>query len=160
MHFTDRILRYFPYKQHEKENNLASDPICLWLMSLYGYWLRILKLFLTFITYRLPQHLLENIQAPVPQVRLIIMCHKMVIFLSTYRLLSRLVFTNDPCFLWKINFKGKTNAFCKGKNHKTFSAAKQVGKIDRIVYIFFIFQRKLNRQKRCSHFLFNFMVVT
>lgn len=42
MHFTDRILRYFPYKQHEKENNLASDPICLWLMSLYGYWLRIL----------------------------------------------------------------------------------------------------------------------
>ena len=79
---------------------------------------------LTFITYRLPWDLVENIHAPVPQVRLIIMCHKVVIFLSTYRLLSRLVFTNDPCFLRKINFKGKRNAFCKGKKHKTFPAAK------------------------------------
>ena len=32
----------FLYKEHGKENNLASDPICLWLMSLYGCWLQIL----------------------------------------------------------------------------------------------------------------------
>ena len=88
----------------------------------------------------------------MPQVRLIIMCHKMVIFLSTYRFLSRLVFTNDPCFLRKNNFKGKTNAFCNGEKHKTFSVAKQAGKIDRIVYIFFIFQRKLNRKKTVQSF--------
>ena len=42
MHFTDRIIRYSLYKWHGKENNLARDPICLWLWSLYGYWLRIL----------------------------------------------------------------------------------------------------------------------
>ena len=42
MHFTDRIVRYSLYKKHGKENNLARDPICLWPMSLYGYWLRIL----------------------------------------------------------------------------------------------------------------------
>ena len=39
MHFTDRIIRYSLYKWHGKENNLARDPICLWLRSLYGYWL-------------------------------------------------------------------------------------------------------------------------
>ena len=42
MHFTDRIIHYSVYKWHGKENNLARDPICLWLRSLYGYWLRIL----------------------------------------------------------------------------------------------------------------------
>ena len=42
MHFTDRIIRYSLYKWHGKENNLARDPICLWLRSLYSYWLRIL----------------------------------------------------------------------------------------------------------------------
>ena len=42
MHFTDRIICYSLYKWHGKENNLARDPICLWLRSLYGYWLRIL----------------------------------------------------------------------------------------------------------------------
>ena len=42
MHFTDRNIRYSLYKLHGKENNLARDPICLWLRSLYGYWLRIL----------------------------------------------------------------------------------------------------------------------
>ena len=42
MHFTDRIIRYSLYKWHGKENNLAKDPNCLWLRSLYGYWLRIL----------------------------------------------------------------------------------------------------------------------
>ena len=61
-------------------------------------------LFLTFISYRLPWHLVENIKAPVPWVWLIITCHKMVIFLSTYRLISRLVFKHDPSFLWKPNF--------------------------------------------------------
>ena len=37
MQFTDRIIRYSLYKWHGKENNLARDPICLWLRSLYGY---------------------------------------------------------------------------------------------------------------------------
>ena len=55
------------------------------------------------------------------------------------------VFSRTAFFLWKINFKSKTNAFCKGKKHKTFSAAKYAANIDRIVYIFSIFQRKLNR---------------
>ena len=32
----------FSINSEERENNLASDPICVWLMSLYGYWLRIL----------------------------------------------------------------------------------------------------------------------
>ena len=58
-----------------------------------------LKPFLTFITYRLPWHLVVNIKAPVPRVRLIILCHKMVNLLSTYRLLSRLVFKHHPSFL-------------------------------------------------------------
>ena len=79
-------------------------------------------LFLTFITYRLPWHVVENISAPVARVRLIIMCHKMVIFLSTYRLLSRLVFKHEPSFLWKPNFKSKSDALNKGVEHKTFSA--------------------------------------
>ena len=79
-------------------------------------------LFLTFITYRLPWHLVENIWAPVPRVRLIIVCHKMVIFLSTYRLLSRLVLKQDPSFLWKTEFKSKPDALSKGVEHKTFSA--------------------------------------
>ena len=61
MHFSDPITCPFLYKKHGKENNLASDPISLWLMSLYGYWLRSYMLFLTFITYRLPWHLVENI---------------------------------------------------------------------------------------------------
>ena len=39
MHFTDRIIRYSLYKWHGKENNLARDPICLWLRNLYGNWL-------------------------------------------------------------------------------------------------------------------------
>ena len=72
--------------------------------------------FLTFITYRLPWHLIENIWASVPRVRLIVMCHKMVKFLSTYRLLSRLAFTNDPSFLWKNIFKSKTNILSKETN--------------------------------------------
>ena len=76
-------------------------------------------LFLTFITYRLPWHVVENIKAPVLRVRLI-MCHKMVIFLSTYRLLSRLVFKHDPYFLWKTNFKSKQDALSKGWNIKHF----------------------------------------
>ena len=79
-------------------------------------------LFLTFITYRLPWHLADYIQAPVPRVRLIIMCHKIVIFLSTYKLLSRLVFKHDPSFLSKTIFKSKTDALSKGVEHKTFSA--------------------------------------
>ena len=79
-------------------------------------------LFFTFITYRLPWHLVENIYTPVPRVQLIIMCHKMVIFLSTYRLLSRLVFKHDPYFLWKTNFKNKPDALSKGVEHKTFSS--------------------------------------
>ena len=79
-------------------------------------------LFLTFITYRLPWHLVENILAPVPRVRLIIMCHKMVIFLSKCRLLSHLVFNHDPSFLLKTNFKSKPDALSKGLDHKTFSA--------------------------------------
>ena len=87
-------------------------------------------LFPTFITYRLPWHLVENIMAPVPRVRLIIMCHKMVIFLSTYRLLSRLVFKLDSSFLWKTNFKSKTDALSKRVEHKTFSAVVYAGKID------------------------------
>ena len=84
----------------------------------YGSYL----LFLTFIFYRLIWHLVENIQAPVPRVRLIIMCHKMVIFLSMYRLLTHLVFKHDPSLLWKTNFKSKPDALSKGVEHKTFSA--------------------------------------
>ena len=42
MHFTDRIIRYSLCKWHGKENNLARDPIFLWLRSLYGYWHRFL----------------------------------------------------------------------------------------------------------------------
>ena len=83
---------------------------------------RSFMLFLTFITYRLPWHLVESIYAPVTWVQLIIMCHKMVIFLSTYRLLSRLVFKHDPSFLWKTNFKSKPDALSKWVEHKTFSA--------------------------------------
>ena len=79
-------------------------------------------LLLTFITYRVPWHVVENIWAPVPRVRLIIMCHKMVSFLSTYRLLSSLVFKHDPSFLWNTNFKSKPEALSKGVEHKTFSA--------------------------------------
>ena len=79
-------------------------------------------LFLTFITYRLPWHLVENILAPVPRVRLIILCHKIVIFLSTFRLRSRLVYKHDPSFLWKTCFKSKPDALSKGVEHKTFSA--------------------------------------
>ena len=61
----------------------------------------------------------------MPRVWLIIVCHKMVIFLSTYRLLSRLVFKNDPSFLWKPNFKSKQDALSKGVENKTFSAVVQ-----------------------------------
>ena len=67
------------------------------MVTCYGSYM----LFLTFITYRLPWHLVENLKAPVPRVRLIIMCHKMFIFLSTYRLLSRLVFKHDAFFYGK-----------------------------------------------------------
>ena len=86
-------------------------------------------LFLTCITYTLPWHLVENILAPVPWVRLIIMCHKMVIFLSMFRLLSSLVFTNDPCFQWEINFRSKTNASSKGKNTKHFLLRSRPAKL-------------------------------
>ena len=66
----------------------------------------------------------------MPWVRFIIMCHKIVIFLSTYRLLSRLVFKHDPSFLWKTSFKSKTDALSKGVERKTFPAVVQAGKID------------------------------
>ena len=56
----------------------------------------------------------------MPRVRLIIMCHKLVIFLSTYRLLSRLVFKNEPSFLWKTNFKSKPDDLSKGGDIKHF----------------------------------------
>ena len=48
----------------------------------------------------------------------IIMCYKMVIFLSMYRLLSRLGFKHDPSFLWKTNFKSKPDALSIGWNIK------------------------------------------
>ena len=43
-------------------------------------------------------------------------------FLSTYRLLSRLVFKHDPSFLRKTNVKSEPDALSKGVEHKTFSA--------------------------------------
>ena len=82
----------------------------------YGSYL----LFLTFITYRLPWHVVESIYAPVPRVRLINMCHKMVIFLSTYRLLSRLDFKHDPSFLWKPILKANQTLSVRGWNIKHF----------------------------------------
>ena len=65
----------------------------------------------------------------MPRVQLIIMCHKMVIFLSTYRLLSRLVFKHGPSFLRKPNFKSKADALSKGMEHETFSAVVLAGKL-------------------------------
>ena len=49
-------------------------------------------------------------------------------FSLNVRLLSRLVFTNDPCFLWKINFKSKINALSKRKNIKHFCCEVHVGR--------------------------------
>ena len=66
----------------------------------------------------------------MPWVRLIIMCHKMVIFLSTYKLLSRLVFKHDPSFLWKTNFKSKPDALSKEGDIKHFCCG--VGRQNRL----------------------------
>ena len=117
-------------------------------------------LFLTFITYRLPWHLVENIiigsyatgtaHYHVPQNG-----H----FLSTYRLLSRLAFKHDPSFLWKTNFKSKPDALSKGWNIKHFLLWCRPAKLTEL-FSFASFQRKLNRQKQSSHFLYNFVDVT
>ena len=61
MHFTERVIRYFSIYSMERGKHLASDPICIWLMSLMVIGYVSYKLFHTFITYRLPWHLVENI---------------------------------------------------------------------------------------------------
>ena len=60
MHLTDRITRNYLYKYHGKESNMARDPICLWLMSLYGYWLRILYVISYFYNQYAPMALSQK----------------------------------------------------------------------------------------------------
>ena len=96
----------------------------------------------------------------MPGVRLIIMCHKMVSFLSTYRLLSRLVFNPDLFFLWKTNFKSRPDALSEGWNIKHFLLWCRLAKLTELSSFASFFQSKLNRRKQSSHFLFNFVDVT